>query len=1498
MRLKVTFARSNGRNDDIAITTDASASISDVARALADVDPSPELIFPAETKLTLRAVQTGDSSWAMLPPDAPIGEDWLGSGASVALAEARRDTTDRSSALAVLQVLSGPDAGSEYPLPWGSTIVGRGSDADIRLGDRLVSKRHIRLEVTDVVEVVDLGSANGVVVDGGLVTRLRVDHQETFLIGESYVRVHLVEKPRQAAATPAPTKSGSVFFNRSPRVERRYSGKEYAAPDVPVEKDDQPFPWLAMVAPILLGLSMAVLFNRPAALLFVLMSPMMLIGNFIMTRKKDARSIAKAVRIFEDRIAVLSTDMARESEVEIATRLGESPSTAEVLTDALDRGPLLWTRRPEHWSFLNVRLGTGTMASRCTIEAAKRGEMIPEFQVRLDALMEHYKDVDGVPLIDNLFESGALGIAGQPDVTVGTLNAVLVQLTGLHSPAELVVSALVTPQWSNELDWIKWLPHSSSPQSPVPGLHLADSASSVNTVLASLEELIAQRLARKKTERRGAMEQDKAALERGSDVGLGTTANGTGSPIPAVVVVISNDVAIDRARLVQLAESGADAGVYPIWVANDVAALPAVCRTYIHLDRADNRADVAFVRIGELISDVVIEQVDRATAMHYARMLAPVIDAGALIADSSDLPKSVAMTTLLGHDVFEQGDAIVDRWRQNESIHDRTPGVEPTPRRAGKLRAIVGSGGIDAMHLDLRAQGPHALVGGTTGAGKSEFLQAWVLGMAAEYSPDRVTFLFVDYKGGSAFADCVTLPHCVGLVTDLSPHLVRRALTSLRAELHHREHLFNRKKAKDLIELEKRGDPEAPPALVLVIDEFAALAGEVPAFVDGVVDIAQRGRSLGIHLIMATQRPAGVIKDNLRANTNLRVALRMADESDSVDVIGIKDSAHFDPGLPGRGIAKTGPGRLQLFQSGYAGGWTSRVAEKADVSVGELRFGGEVPWQSRVGDAAVEEERDLGPSDQQRLVSTITAANAMARNPAPRRPWLDELPVLCDLSKHSSRNDAELIIGLSDVPTEQRQAAVFFRPDVDGHIGIYGTGGSGKSVTLRTLATAAADTPLGGPTAVYALDFGAGGLRMLEGLPNVGSVIVPDDTERIIRLLRTLRAELESRAQRFAEVNASSIVQYRELANRPDEQRILLLIDGFPSFREDWELTLGRAVWYDVFKDILAGGRQLGMHIAFTADRYGAVPSSVSASVQRRVVLRLSDETAYTMLDVPKDILSEKSAPGRAIVDGLETQIAVLGSSSPTTSTSSDQAVAITELAASLAGRTHTVEPIRSLPKEYPASDLPDAVGNGPALGIGDDTLGPVGFDPTGTLLLSGPPVSGRSTALRTLTASIRRFDPTARTYYIGNARSGFAGEKGWTATATTVDEAAALAKELSAMVQDATQTQKIVVIIETIIDFLQTPADAPLVDLIKQVKRSDHFLLAESETASWNGSWPLLGEIKNARRGFLLQPDPMEGDLLLKTPLPRAARSEFPPGRGMLVAKGKTQRVQLPLEG
>ncbi|WP_213815872.1 FtsK/SpoIIIE domain-containing protein [Glaciihabitans sp. dw_435] len=1505
MRLKVTLARSTGQNDDIVVTTDAAASISDVAATIARVDPRSQLSSGVDDRaLTLRAVAPGDDKWMLLPPDAPIGEDWVGSGASVALADAsmyyQPDENGQNPTVAVVNVLSGPDEGKQFPLRRGTTVIGRSPDCDIALTDRLVSKRHVRLEVSDGVDVIDLGSANGVLVDGGLVGRMRIERAETVTIGDTQLRISVAEA---AAGTGSAETTGPVSFNRSPRVESRYAGETFAAPEVPTETENNPFPWLALVAPVMLGLAMYIFTHRPLSLLFVAMSPMMLAGTFMMNKSKDKRQLTKAVGRFDVRLKALDEQMQAEREIEQQTRISESPSTAEALDAAMRRGPLMWTRRPEHWSFLNVRLGVGTMRSRSTIDAAKRGEILPEFQERLDVVVKTHSTVPGVPLIDNLFDSGALGVAGSPEASIGAVNSLLVQLTALHSPAELAVASLVTPQWSSKLEWLKWLPHTSSPQSPIAGGHLADSASSASVVLAALEEVVAGRLkAKKAAGRRGAMEQERAAQERGGEVGRRSTTDGTESPIPAIVVVISGDVSVDRARLVQLAEIGADAGIYPIWIAADVTTLPAACRTYIELGDTPGVASVSFVRLGETITDVATELVDSATALQYAKRMAPVVDAGALVADSSDLPRSVSMVTLLGHDLIETSDAVIDRWRQNASIHDRTPGAPLRTRRAGRLRAIVGSGGVDAMHLDLRTQGPHALVGGTTGAGKSEFLQAWVLGMAAEYSPDRVTFLFVDYKGGSAFADCVSLPHCVGLVTDLSSHLVRRALTSLRAELHYREHLLNRKKAKDLIELEKRGDPESPPALVLVIDEFAALVSDVPTFVDGVVDIAQRGRSLGIHLIMATQRPAGVIKDNLRANTNLRVALRMADESDSNDVIGTKDAAHFDPSIPGRGIAKTGPGRLQQFQSGYAGGWTSRVPERAEIDIAELRFGGESTWEKPRGDHA-DEERDLGPTDQQLLVSSIVRAATAADIPAPRRPWLDELATLQDLGSIVSHNDAELVLGLADVPTQQRQQPVSFQPDVDGHIAIYGTGGSGKSLALRTLAISAADTHLGGPVAVYGLDFGAGSLRMLEALPHVGSIISSDDSERIVRLFRQLKAELEDRGRRFAEASAASVTEYRALTGRADTQRILLLIDGFPSFRDDWEVASGRAIWYDVFKDILSDGRQLGMHVAFTADRSGAVPSSISSSVQRRIVLRLADDSAYSMLDVPSDILSSKSAPGRAIVDDLETQIGVLGA----TASVSDQALAVQALAKRLtsAHSLHAVVPvpaIGALPKEYLASDLPDRVhvaesaDGWPTLGLGDETLQPIGFDPVGTLMLSGPPASGRSTALRTLSQSVHRFDPQARLYYIGNARSGLAGEALWTSAATTVEQAVELAKQLSAAVADPTTQGRIVIVIENLVDFLQTPADAAIVDLVKQVKRSVHLLIGEGETASWSASWPLFAEIKNARRGLLLQPDPIEGDILLKTPLPRASRSEFPPGRGMFVARGKVVRVQLPL--
>ena len=446
--------------------------------------------------------------------------------------------------------------------------------------------------------------------------------------------------------------------------------------------------------------------------------------------------------------------------------------------------------------------------------------------------------------------------------------------------------------------------------------------------------------------------------------------------------------------------------------------------------------------------------------------------------------------------------------------------------------------------------------------------------MAVAHSPQRLTFLLVDYKGGSAFRDCVNLPHTVGLVTDLSPHLVRRALASLSAELKHREHILAQHKAKDLIELERRGEVAAPPSLVIVVDEFAALAQEVPEFVDGVVNVAQRGRSLGLHLILATQRPAGVIKDNLRANTNLRMALRMADEADSDDVLGTTVAAYFDPALPGRAVSKSGPGRLTPFQTGYAGGWTTGEAPPASLDVETLGFGVGSAWELPVVEDSHEVvQEDLGPTDIQRIVTQIGAAQESAEIPDPAQAvaagdgarstsWPTCRPGAATTSWSSASattRTARPSRRSASGPTSRATSPCSAPP------------GAGKSAFLRTIAVAAGFTVRGGPCHVYGLDFGNRGLAMLEPLPHVGSVIYASDHERVVRLLTMLRETIDERALRYSAVNAATITDFRRLADAPDEPRILVLVDGLTSFQAAYDSHAGPALARPVH---LAGRRR------------------------------------------------------------------------------------------------------------------------------------------------------------------------------------------------------------------------------------------------------------------------------------------------------------------------------------
>ncbi|MGN6609251.1 MAG: FtsK/SpoIIIE domain-containing protein [Jatrophihabitans sp.] len=1456
MKVKFTLQRPAGAVDLVA-TVDSATTVGDLAAHLAAADPHRAPSASADGDLTITVVGAESLS---VDPRLPVVDSGLHSGAVVSIGRVGGAYGDpHRAAAAVVKILDGPDAGREYQIPVGASVIGRERGCDVRLTDTMVSRRHARINVSDVVEIIDLGSANGVLIDDTAAPRSILRGSDVVQLGDTRLSVRRLATPTGPAAP-----SGGHEFVRSPRLDPVYEGQRFEAPELPERGRNQRFPLIPMLAPLLMGGLLYLITKSLTSIVFVALSPIMLIGNVVESRVGGRSDYKKAVKAFWEDVDALVEELQSATTAEVTSRRGEHPDTAAAVAAAQARSPLLWTRRPGARGFADICLGHGRLPSRHELELPSTKRSTRALYRELVAKVDPFATVDGVPVVASLAHA-ALGLAGPRSQVLPVARAVVAQLVALHSPAELVVTAMTSPTTAADWDWLKWLPHTSSPSSPLTARPLSSSATTSNELVAELEELLASR--------------------RDADY----------APVgPAVVVVVETDAVLQHSRVAALARDGAAHGIHVVWLADEVAALPAACETFVEVGRTGVEGVAGFVHTGTAVEPVTLEHLTGEAAAAMARQLSPVVDLDAQVDDASDLPRAVSLLTLTGTELASSPHAVIERWTENRSVLTGPFAPARPVRHAGTLRAVIGQSAGEAHALDLRADGPHALVGGTTGAGKSELLQAWILAMAAAHSPQRLTFLLVDYKGGAAFKDCKDLPHTVGLVTDLSPHLVRRALASLSAELRHREKVLHRHGAKDLVELEKKGVVDAPPSLVLVVDEFAALVSEVPEFVDGVVNVAQRGRSLGLHLILATQRPAGVIKDNLRANTNLRLALRMADESDSSDVLGSPEAAFFDPTLPGRAVSKTGPGRLVPFQTGYAGGWTTDEPPAPDIVVEELGFGTPAVWRKPEVDEVVAE--NLGPTDIERLVGTIGAAGALAEIPAPRKPWLPELGRAYDLADQtqvrSRRTDTELVFGLADVPDDQVQSTVAFEPDRHGNLAIFGAGGSGKSALLRSLAVAAGFTVRGGPCHVYGIDFGRA-LTMLEDLPHVGSVISGADHERITRLLGWLRGLVDERQLRYARANAATITDYRTLAGAPDEPRILLLVDGVAAFRSAYEPP-DRLRWFDLFTSIASDGRPVGVHVVLTSDQRGGLSSALASAMQSRVVLRMSNADDYSFLGVPADVLSPASPAGRGIMDEREIQVAVLGGTPDVVK----QAAALRGFAESMRrSGASTAAPIRALPERIPLRELPATLDDQPVIGIASSTLAPIAFAPSGPMVLCGPPGSGRTTVLQAFAEAVHRWRPDAELYYFGSARSPLAALPFWKATSLNPQTAGDLATDLTAgLAGRAATAPPLAVFIEGAAEHASGMGDFALEQLVKQCATDGHLVIGEGETSTFNSSMGLVGQLKTGRAGLALSPDLGDGSTIFKTNFPRLGAIDLLPGRGVLVRLGRTEIVQVGL--
>lgn len=1469
MKIRAVFRRgAHLPPTNVEITADGTATVADVAVALAR-SPEAGVAWPEGRPVTLR--DNSADRHRTLAPSQSLVHSGLRSGALLDLVAPVGLTEDAPGAR--LLVLDGPDAGTEVLVRLGRSTIGRSSSNDVRLNDPRVSKLHAHLEVDDRIEVIDQNSANGVIVGGTPVARAVLGSGDRFIVGSSMLQVQQLRASQ--GATPSTT---DIEFIRSPRVLERPDEQELEAPKVPGNPLPHPFPLLAMVAPLIMGALLYLFTRNPMSIVFVALSPLLMIGTWASQAIQTRKQKRLAREEFAAELEAIDQTLGRSGDLQRAQLEAMYPSLAECVASVGTLDDKVWSRRPEHPEFLCLRLGVGDVSAAVRLKEESSREGMPDLRRALDEVRMKRVLVHRAPVTVSLSESGNLGVCGDTLSAPQVARGLALQLAITHSPAEVVLVCLTSPAGLERWRWLEWLPHTNSPQCPIGPLQLSSDGVSTRRVADAIDELMERRLA--------------GSSNRATRGPRTTAPQGATSQLLPAVVVFVDDPQIERNRLARIAELGPDASVHVVWAAPSKMGLPAACRTYIEVSESVSR--VGMVREERLVSPFEAEGADTETAMYVAKLLTPVVDSSALLEDESDLPAAISMGALIGGELMDDPDQVLSRWRENSSLIDHHGPAVPRHARLS-LRAVVGHTGLEPFTLDLRSQGPHALVGGTTGAGKSEFLQAWVLGMAQAISPDRLAFLFVDYKGGAAFARCVELPHSVGLVTDLSPYLVRRTLTSLKAEIHRREVMLNAKSAKDLIELEMRGDPECPPALVIIIDEFAALKTEVPEFVDGVIDIAQRGRSLGMHLIMATQRPAGVITDNIRANTNLRISLRMNDVSDSNDVLGDPMAAYFDPALPGRGAARVGPGRLLKFQGAYPAARTGRQNLGSPVDVAQFDFGLKAQWRVPRPEAqSAEVDQDI-----ERMVRTLREACVRAEVPAPHRPWVEGLASAYDLVKLRQRRDDEILLGVVDDPEHQRHFTDYFRPDIDGNILYVGAGGAGKTTALRSLAIASAITPRTGPVHVYGIDFSGRGLAALEEMPNVGSIISGRDSERVARLIRLLADIVDERAMRFAAANASSLPEYRQHSGRNDEPRYLVLIDGFGSFAKDY--NDGGAQEYALFSTlarVMADGRGYGVHFAATVDRPNAIPTTVAPAFQRRVVLRQSSETAYLDLGVPRDVLGASSPPGRALQvhNPQELQIVTLGGRAQVV----DQNREMKELADSLRSR-HVDRPtaVRSLPTLIRRSELPASRPGSPIIGMADDTLQEWPAVAQGTVLVGGGAASGKSNALAVYAASLREAVPGIRLTHMTPTSSSIAGIRVWDRSAIGLAEVTSLAeaeKPVDTGTRPALPRQAFFV--EGAAEIAAAGFGDLLTSLARACVASGDLFVAESTSEQWSKAYELLNFLKSNGTALLLEPGEDDGYPLVNAQLPRFKKSEMVTGRGFWIHRGRAVKLQVPVHG
>jgi len=1180
-----------------------------------------------------------------------------------------------------------------------------------------------------------------------------------------------------------------------------------------------------------------------------------------------------------------------------------------------------WERRPDDPDFAELRVATGPqrLALRLVPPETKPVEDLePITAGALRAFIAAHRMVPGLPIAVALRKYSLVSFSGDDRVARSVTRAMLAQAATFHAPEDLRIALCADPGRIRVWEWLKWLPHGLHPR-------LTDGAGPVRLIrhdLGELEELLGADLAERPRFRPG------------------SPADGH----PHLVIVL------DGGRVppgCQLAMGDA----HGVTVLDMQAALgrAAEDRAVLRLRVSRDEMSTVSVQPGGEESLTAVGQPDRLDVNQAEALAHLLLPHRAATAEPAAAAASGDIATLLNLGDLAQLDPAVC-WQRR------------APR--DQLRVPIGlteSGG--PVYLDIKeaaqgGSGPHGLLVGATGSGKSELLRTLVLGLAASHPPETLNFVLADFKGGATFLGLEGLPHISAIITNLADELplVDRMQDALRGEIVRRQELLraagNFGSVLDYERARAQGTPLEPlPTLVIVVDEFSEMLTSKPEFAELFVMIGRVGRSLAVHLLLASQRLEEGRLRGLETHLSYRLCLRTFSANESRMVLGVPDASTL-PSEPGNGYLRTDVTSMTRFRAAYVSGLYERPAAPEQheavvrqflapylaapvplpaaareaqaaappVAGGEAQPGGDAhgrPGPARVLDVVVDRLRGQG-----------RPAHQVWLPPLQEPPTLDQLlpPLTLDPERGlcaTVPGELSVPVGILDLPFEQRRAPLIADlSGAAGNVAVIGAPQSGKSTLLRSLIGSLALTRPPSEAQFYCLDFGGGALGTLSALPHLGGLATRREPDLVRRTAAELTTLLDARERDFAAAGIDSMAAYRASAGVRHQgdaasgryADVFLVVDGWGVLRAEF------AELEATVTTLATRGLSYGIHVVVAANRWAELRPQLRDVLGTRFELRLGDPfesevNRYAAANVPAGV------PGRGIVTGNLNFLAALpridGSQQ-----ADDVAAAARELAqtVSAAWSGPPAPAVRMLPDRVEYAELAAAVPDGAAgvpLGLAEDDLAPVlvDFAAEQHFLVFGDTEAGKSTVLRTLATGLTRaFTPKEARILVLDYRRGLLDvvDPAFLIGFSNSPPAAAqmIRDAAEAMMQrlpgpDVTPDQlrarswwkgpELYLLVDDY-DLVVTPSGNPLAPLLEVLPHSRdvglHVILARATGGAGRAMYePVMQRLRElGSAGIVLSGSPDEGHLL-----GTVSASKQPQGRGTLYSRRRgTRRVQV----